>query len=77
MAAFLIAVAIGIVILAGTVWAIRLISQGPPPEPDFDAIEEVEAHYQCTVCGLQLVVTYAQEGEPAAPKHCREEMVLV
>ena len=77
MGAFLIAIAIGIAILAGTIWAIRFIGQGPPPEPDIDAVEEVEAHYRCTVCGLQLVVTYAQDGEASAPRHCREEMELV
>ncbi|MGI9584417.1 MAG: hypothetical protein ACR2N7_02385 [Acidimicrobiia bacterium] len=62
-------------ILAFTVWSIRFIASGPPPEPDLDDVVEVDVPYLCTVCGLSLTITQAQDGEFRAPKHCREEMV--
>ncbi len=71
-----IATLIGLAIVVMTVWSIRFISAGPPPEPDFSAIEEVDVPYLCTVCGLSLTVTEAQIGEEIdPPRHCREDMV--
>jgi hypothetical protein len=38
----------------------------------------VDYRYQCIVCGAQLVLFAAPEGEvPAPPRHCREPMLLV
>jgi hypothetical protein len=48
-----------------------------PEGPDLDEVREVEVDYQCTVCGLRLTVTHAQEGDVTAPRHCREDMVEV
>jgi len=70
----LIAVIIGLAILAGTIYTVRAIANGPPPEPDPEAIYEVEAHYGCSVCGMRLTVTHLQDAAPDPPKHCREEM---
>lgn len=75
MTTVLIAAAIGLAILVATVWTVRLIATGPPPEPDLDAVEEVEASFLCTICGMQLTVTYAQGGDQEPPRHCREDMV--
>ncbi len=72
-----IAVAIGVTIMAIGYWVVHLLATPGPPEPDLDAVEPVDQTYGCTVCGMQLVVTFAQSGEMAAPKHCREEMVPV
>ena len=77
MTTVLIAAAIGLAIFFFTVWAVRLIATGPPPEPDLDAVEEVEASYLCTVCGMQLTVTYAQGGATEPPRHCREDMIPI
>lgn len=77
MDAFLIAVAIGIVILIGTVWVVRMIASGPPPDPDPDTVKEVAVDYRCSLCGMRLTVTHAQDAAPVPPKHCREEMDLV
>ena len=49
----------------------------PVPEPDPDDVVEVAVDYRCSVCGLQLTVTHAQDAEVAAPRHCREEMEAV
>jgi hypothetical protein len=73
----LIAVAIGVGIMAFAIWAIRLLATPPPPEPDPEDLIEVRQDYRCTVCGMRLTITAAQDDDAAAPKHCREEMVGV
>jgi len=70
-----IALLLGILFLAFTVWSIRFIASGPPPEPSLDTVHSVDVPYLCTVCGLSLTVTEAQDGEITAPRHCREDMV--
>lgn len=74
-AAFVFALLIGGAILVGTIWSIRFIAAGPPPEPDLDDVREVDVPYVCSVCGLSLTVTEAQGGDISAPRHCREDMV--
>jgi hypothetical protein len=75
--AFVIAVAIGVAVVAGTIWSIRFIAAGPPPEPDLEDVREVDVPYLCSVCGLSLTVSQAQDGAFAPPRHCREDMVEV
>jgi len=70
-----IAAMIGIAIIVATLWSIRFIASGPPPEPDTADVHEVDIPYLCTVCGLSLTITQAHDGEMAAPRHCREDMV--
>jgi hypothetical protein len=72
-----VAAAIGLAIFLLTVRVVAMIATGPPAEPDLDAVEEVEESYLCTVCGMQLTVTYAQGGDPEPPRHCREDMVPI
>jgi hypothetical protein len=73
--AFVVAVIIGAAILAGTIWSIRFIASGPPPEPDIEDVMEVDVPYVCTVCGMSLTITQAHEGNIEPPRHCREPMV--
>jgi hypothetical protein len=54
-----------------------MIASGPPPNPDPDAVKEVAVDYRCSLCGMRLTVTHAQDAVPDPPKHCREEMDLV
>ena len=50
----------------------------PPPDPSEVDLEDVDYRYRCIVCGAQLVLYSAPEGDmPDAPRHCREAMVLV
>jgi hypothetical protein len=50
----------------------------PPPDPSERELEDVDYRYQCIVCGAQLVLFAAPEGEvPDPPRHCREPMTLV
>jgi NhaP-type Na+/H+ or K+/H+ antiporter len=71
-----VAVAIGVAILGAGRWGIRLLTTPQPEEPDPEEVVDVEVPFVCTVCGLRLTVTQAQDEEWNAPKHCREEMVL-
>lgn len=73
--AFVVAVIIGAAILAGTIWSIRFIASGPPPEPDIEDVMEVDVPYLCTVCGMSLTITQAHEGDIEPPRHCREPML--
>ncbi len=73
--AFVVAVIIGVAILAGTIWSIRFIATGPPAEPDLDDVTEVDVPYLCSVCGMSLTVSQAQQGDIEPPRHCREPMV--
>ena len=73
----LIALAIGVVIWRLGLWGVRLLSMPGPTEPDPDDVVEVERTFVCAVCGMQLTVTYAQDADVEAPRHCREEMLPV
>ncbi len=74
-----IAVAAAIVIYLIAARSIANFSRGePPPDPSERELEDVDFRYRCIVCGAQLVLYAAPEGEPPeAPRHCREPMVLV
>lgn len=73
----IVAIAIGVSIFAVALWTVRLLSIPAPSEPDPEDVLDVAYDFKCSVCGLRLTVTAAQDGELAAPKHCREEMILV
>jgi hypothetical protein len=50
----------------------------PPAQPDPDQVVPVEMHFRCIVCGAEVLMTAAQAThEIEAPRHCREDMVLV
>jgi hypothetical protein len=71
-----IAVALTIYLLAAAV--IRTFTRLPPPEPDQIVLRPVNYRYRCIVCGTEVVMTSAPDGEvPDAPRHCREDMSLV
>lgn len=77
MLQLLIAVAIGVAIMALTLWVIRLLLIPQPEDPDPDQVQEIAVDYRCIVCGMRLTITHAQEEDPEAPRHCREDMVEV
>jgi len=74
-----IALAAAVVLYLIAAKSIANFSRGePPPDPSVAELEDVDYRYQCIVCGAQLVLFAAPEGEvPAAPRHCREPMALV
>ncbi len=72
-----IAIAIGVSIILGTLWVVRLLLIPQPGDPDPDQVKEIAVDYRCVVCGMRLTVTHAQEEKPEAPRHCREDMTEV
>ena len=63
------------VVIAGILAKFKI---APDEEPDPSAVVPVNQRYKCIVCGAEVVMTAAQEGEePDAPRHCREDMVPV
>jgi len=74
MFTILIAAAMGVTIFATAVWLVKQLATPQPPEPDPADVQEVEVAYKCTLCGLRLTVTHAQNDQAAAPRHCREDM---
>jgi hypothetical protein len=71
--------AVGIYYLSARV--IHMFTVAPPEEPEPGELRPVDLRYRCVVCGAELTMTAAPappEGEePEAPRHCREDMVLV
>jgi hypothetical protein len=55
---------------------LRKFKVTPEEEPDPDRVVPVDVRFRCIVCGAEVVMTAAQEGdEVTAPRHCREDMV--
>jgi hypothetical protein len=58
---------------------LRKFKVAPDEEVDPESVVPVNIGYRCIVCGAEVVMTAAQGGdeEPDAPRHCREDMVLL
>jgi len=69
-----IAIAIGVSIIVGTLWIVRMLLIPQPEDPDPDQVKEIAVDYRCVVCGMRLTITHAQQDNPEAPRHCREDM---
>jgi hypothetical protein len=81
MAGTVLRIALGVAV-ALTVYVIgasmlRKFQLAPPEEPDPDDIKPVNLRFRCIVCGAQVTMTAAQGDDPEAPRHCREDMVLI
>jgi hypothetical protein len=70
-----VAVALTVYVIGASM--LRKFQLAPPEEPDPDDIKPVNLRFRCIVCGAQVTMTAAQGDDPEAPRHCREEMVLV
>ncbi|MFM7617412.1 MAG: hypothetical protein ACKO72_08140 [Actinomycetes bacterium] len=70
------AVFLTIYLLAAAV--VRSFMRPAPAEPDPDSVVPVSERFRCTVCGAEVVMTATPDGfDLEAPRHCREDMVLV
>ena len=72
-----VALAVGLVIYLIGASMLRKFWVAPPAEPDPDDVKPVNLKFRCTICGAEVTMTAAQGDEPEAPRHCREDMVLV
>jgi hypothetical protein len=70
------ALAVGLTLYVIGASLLRKFHVAPPAEPDPDDIKPVDLRFRCIVCGAEVTMTAAQE-DPEAPRHCREDMVLV
>jgi hypothetical protein len=70
-----VAVALTIYVIGASM--LRKFHVAPPEEPDPDDIKPVNLRFRCIVCGAQVTMTAAQGDDPEAPRHCREDMVLM
>ncbi len=64
-------------ILGVGIRVVQILATPPPPEPDPDEVVDVAIDFRCSICGLQLTVTQAQDAPLNPPRHCREPMVPV
>ncbi|MEX2658562.1 MAG: hypothetical protein WD232_02615 [Acidimicrobiales bacterium] len=60
---------IGFAMLGGLA---RPLPEPPPP----GEMRKVKLRYRCSLCGLELRIDMALDEDPAAPRHCMEEMDL-
>jgi DNA-directed RNA polymerase subunit RPC12/RpoP len=74
----LIAILLGVAILALGVWLFRAIAFGRPPGEDEDEepedVSELDVFFVCTECGTEFRVE--KLGELQVPRHCGEKMVV-
>ena len=56
---------------------LRKFKVPPPAEPDPADLRPVDLRFRCIVCGAEVVMTTAAGDDPEAPRHCREDMILV
>ncbi|HXY92213.1 MAG TPA: hypothetical protein VEP49_07035 [Acidimicrobiia bacterium] len=72
-----VALAAGVTLYVIGASMLRKFKVPPPEEPDPDSIQPVHLRFRCAVCGAEVTMTAAQDDAPEAPRHCREDMVLV
>lgn len=48
-----------------------------PDPPPAGELRKVRINYRCTLCGMEVRMTVANDEMPAAPRHCLEDMELV
>ena len=81
MAWTIVRIVIGVAVAAGHLRdrraMLRKFHVAPPAEPDPEDIQPVDLQFRCIVCGAEVTMTAAQGEDPEAPRHCREDMVLV
>lgn len=74
----LIALILGVLLYVTLAGVLRRFWISAPSEPDPETIESVNINFRCGVCGAEVTMTMAPQGEvPEAPRHCREDMILV
>jgi hypothetical protein len=75
----LIAAAAAVVLYLMAVRLVRgMMRPGPPDEPDISNLRTVDRRYRCGICGAEVTMTAAPGDEEIdAPRHCKDDMILV
>jgi hypothetical protein len=77
---FKIVIAVGAALVLYWIGAafVRNLASAPPPDDEPRPLLPVDIRYECLVCGAEVTMTLAPDGElPSAPRHCMEPMHLV
>jgi hypothetical protein len=74
--------AIGAVVLALVAWRVgigmlRSLTRPLPAPPPPGEMRKVNLRYRCSVCGMEIRLTLANDEDPDPPRHCQEDMDLV
>lgn len=71
-------VAVAVFVYAVIAGVLTKFKIAPDAEVDPEAVVPVNLRFRCIVCGAEVLMTAAQDGEPPdAPRHCREDMIPV
>jgi hypothetical protein len=74
----IVAIAAGLTLYLLAAAAIRTFTRPAPPSLDEVVLRPVNFRYRCIVCGTEVTMTSAPDGDVLdAPRHCREDMQLV
>jgi hypothetical protein len=70
------------VLLAAVLWKVgigmlRSVTRPLPPPPPAGEMRRVSLRYRCSICGVELKMTLANDQEPEPPRHCQEDMDLL
>lgn len=75
--AAIVAVLMAVVIWRVGIGMLRSVTQPLPPPPPPGELRRVSLRYRCSICGVELRMTLANDQEPEPPRHCQEDMDLV
>lgn len=73
----IIAVAVSALIMKIGLAMIRGLAIPIPEPPPAGELRKVKIAYRCSICGAEVRMTIAPDEDPAAPRHCLEDMDLV
>jgi len=72
-----IAIAVALVLLRIGVAVIRTFAAPIPAPPPEGELRKLKRLYRCSSCGLEIRTVQAGSDDPAAPRHCMDDMDLV
>ena len=73
---------VGALVVGYVVWRVgigmlRSLTTPLPPPPPAGELRRVNLNYRCSICGMEVRLTRANDEEPDPPRHCQEDMDLV
>lgn len=77
MGRIVIAVIVALVLLRIGIAVIRTFAAPIPSPPPEGEMRKLKRLYRCSLCGLEIRTTVAGSEDPAAPRHCMDDMDLL
>jgi len=71
------AIVLGVVVWKVGVGLLRGVTTPLPGPPPAGELRKVNLRYRCSLCGVELKMTLANDELPDPPRHCQEDMDLV